>query len=696
MALELIEILKTKYPSSTDFSFCVNEAAARQGSNSEDCGIFVLKQIQSKLETGYWCDSFSVQQITQSRKYWTQYFENLMTPNTTLNLPQQPPSYEIPTAPPQSPPPIFFNLTPSTNGRTSAKRNPRKSRGGSGLSPIKKKPRHDRRIDCDKCGVNLLEHNLSRHMQKHCKNRTNSPSSTNEQSTSSQSENVSTQTTLLELVKEFKELRVAITTKLSFSPPSEEQEKLKIISSLRDVHEIVSIRDELQLHYTHTNPDPDGIACVVCTLSHHEKTAKHIGVVKYDFTLGTSFDEGAALPAQFRSLRQHIVNHLSSNTHLRKLEVKEKVALELKKNEEAGICLGLSAYFSLLVGKNHKIYEKLIQLDSLKKHQVGELNHSRMFVSKMVPHIYDNLRKSILSKLSTVLKGTGRPTSLSMICDKYTLFHRPHGLIGVNMYLDGKIKTLFLSAQIIRDHTAVGYSQLFLQAARTHFDSDWEERLISICTDGAILQLNFKTHFNLAIQSDVNAHEYISYHWDYAHLHELGQKDAKEKTASRWVVDLEAKMTLIMNDIGHGKAYVELEGMGTGFRTPRPFSKTRWASYAVQVYNGFRQNYARIYDFYNDSGSDKLDTINNVPFIVQFTALNDIFSQSSAFSKTLQLNDLFSWEKDKVVAKFLNTLDNMAMMLEPPISIQNLGIYKGELNIPIVLLSKICSFFYSM
>jgi len=95
----------------------------------------------------------------------------------------------------------------------------------------------------------------------------------------------------------------------------------------------------------------------------------------------------------------------------------------------------------------------------------------------MLDHHYEELRKEGSKQLHEDLSGTGRPTPLTLIADKYTPNRRTLDIVGANVYLNGSLETLYLDGQVVQDHTGRGIAKgIFAAAQKMYGDDTWKQR----------------------------------------------------------------------------------------------------------------------------------------------------------------------------------------------------------------------------
>jgi hypothetical protein len=122
-----------------------------------------------------------------------------------------------------------------------------------------------------------------------------------------------------------------------------------------------------------------------------------------------------------------------------------------------------------------------VAIDSAKGIDVGEKNHSRKYAAEMTNYFYDELLKEVRLQLNEPLPGTGRPSPVSLIADKYTPNRRTLDIVGGNVYVEGEMETLYFDVEVVKDHTGEGIAKGIASAAtKVYGNTEWKTRLISV------------------------------------------------------------------------------------------------------------------------------------------------------------------------------------------------------------------------
>lgn len=95
-------------------------------------------------------------------------------------------------------------------------------------------------------------------------------------------------------------------------------------------------------------------------------------------------------------------------------------------------------------------------------------------------------------------------------------------------------------------------------------------------------------------------------------------------------------------------------------RVPGHFSDTRFATYSHEVIRKFLHNYEFYYRHLNKEQEDKLDQMDNAPFLFSCAALSDVYEVIGKTSNAVQKSGIPSWEVSSVLKTYINTLEKMS------------------------------------
>ena len=178
---------------------------------------------------------------------------------------------------------------------------------------------------------------------------------------------------------------------------NEHQQLLKEARSLEDLE---------ALGFIHT-PWMEVFQCGMCCkgASYSAELESQFGFFAYSASEhGLSFQEKYILP--FRSLKTSLREHMGSTTHRDHLKQKADQQLLgdrlLSRNQEVGLRVGRTAYHVFKDGLSLHQFEALLLLQQRNGTDMGEINHSKMFASRLWPHMAAAIKDGVSHHLATV------------------------------------------------------------------------------------------------------------------------------------------------------------------------------------------------------------------------------------------------------------------------------------------------------
>lgn len=289
-------------------------------------------------------------------------------------------------------------------------------------------------------------------------------------------------------LKKVKDLHVDSTSINTKSTPIQiyNEKDLDSACAAKSIDDIMDRLNNWKLHFSNETMKekeiPDGLYCIYCSTEISESKGA-IGVIHYDFLFGDNFKRSDFLPREFRNLKGKIRGHMESSYHAEK--VTEKMKLDkivrdkdfLKRNERTGLVCARNAYKAIYSNHSYLSYEVEIAKDAANKVDVGELNHSADFCSDMVDCFYGCLTSRFREQILTPLRGTGRPSPMTLIFDKYTPMHRTLNIVASNVYISGSLHTVFLDCPVVRHHNAQGLADnLSCSVEKVYGGCEWKKR----------------------------------------------------------------------------------------------------------------------------------------------------------------------------------------------------------------------------
>ena len=140
------------------------------------------------------------------------------------------------------------------------------------------------------------------------------------------------------------------------------------------------------------------------------------------------------LSVKFKSLKTHLFRHLESATHQSK--VKEDIAKDVllvkkeKREKKVGLTLGRIVYHIIYKGRPDSDFTSLVYLPAAGGSDVGDINHSFNFVTKLLPHLAEAVRRRLKMMFGTRLVATGCLPPVALMADKATHQRETRQLVG--------------------------------------------------------------------------------------------------------------------------------------------------------------------------------------------------------------------------------------------------------------------------
>ena len=116
------------------------------------------------------------------------------------------------------------------------------------------------------------------------------------------------------------------------------------------------------------------------------------------------------LSDKFRNLKKHMLSHLESKTHQSKSKENEeeaaKWAKHVRRNSAVGVTVARLAYFGIYKGRPDEDFTNLVYLSAAGGSDVGDINHSKKFVTGFLPHLAGAVRRRMKEMLGKRLEAT--------------------------------------------------------------------------------------------------------------------------------------------------------------------------------------------------------------------------------------------------------------------------------------------------
>ena len=132
---------------------------------------------------------------------------------------------------------------------------------------------------------------------------------------------------------------------------------------------------------------------------------------------GVEHEKEKVQSRQLRHLKEHMISHLKSQKHQANIENQKK---------EAVITHRRATKIEKLV-VDHKLpyllFEHFLPILSLNSIDIGQINHSEMFLRRILNPCYKEPQKRLSNYLNQDLSCTGHPRPVTLLLDKGTIKH---------------------------------------------------------------------------------------------------------------------------------------------------------------------------------------------------------------------------------------------------------------------------------
>lgn len=453
--------------------------------------------------------------------------------------------------------------------------------------------------------------------------------------------------------------------------------RLLLISSAKSIDDILKHGHELR-----SNISQNIVYCSDCY-----EPGKSAGTFSYDFALGQDFSK-KSVPREFINLKAHIGRHLTHKTHIensKEKDIERKLQKSLTQRQyRVGMNLGRQAYKILKCGDSYLQYETDVSVLEAQGVDVGNLNHSRKFVKEFSKSVSKTLMTQVEKLTNEPLAATGRPSPISIIGDKITPNRRTMQIVGYQGYIGKKVQPLIAGVPALQGEDGRSVTSTL----RDGLDSlkipqkEQPSRIVGGAFDGEYFHLGVPQHLmNMMLVPEENR-DWYSFQWDPAHILELAEADALNSAKCQPAKQVISTISDVSKSFSYGKSFRELlqeaalefnneekdEGClanTSSLRMPGHFSETRFATYSSAVIDKWLNNYSYYYKVMNKNKDDKLDKIDNAPFIFSCGGLRDTYSVLGNMSNAFQKSNIPSWEVSSIYETHINVFNKMEESLDP-------------------------------
>ena len=343
------------------------------------------------------------------------------------------------------------------------------------------------------------------------------------------------------------------------------------------------------------------LVCLTCEKSESDK----YGIF---MTADIEFDNLPTKSRKFRNLQTNILAHLHSEFHIKQEEMSQKAEEDERrkrqKNREIGRKLGSLAYFIYYNKLPFLFFEKILPWMALVEINIGQVNHSEIFLRRLLEPCFSELKKRLQQHLNKPLPCTDELRPFNLTADKGTIKHDCNQvtMIRTPALKNGHIfEKFFIAHPEVHCHKGFEISELLLKACSEQLNMPIEEirrRFSGGCFDGQYIRLNVKKHLGelLHLPDDFLEDAIL---WDTAHRLELASDDAKKGKKDQrgnwiikpapWLQELDSVLQHIMTKFRFGANHSDLrqiaKEMGLTFLEFCLFSDTRFIEYVHRTYD---------------------------------------------------------------------------------------------------------------
>ena len=354
-------------------------------------------------------------------------------------------------------------------------------------------------------------------------------------------------------------------------------------------------------HHLVASPDENALYCDVCVTNFTGELLKRqaVGTFRYPFQIGSTFSTKDVLPSRFRTLKEAVTRHFTSNKHLSALEKRAaEQGAEIARKGEAGT-IGMrvwrTAFHVLRKSHSQSEFEELIVLQHRNGLDMGNINHSKKVMAKA----RDLFAEVMLSMLT---KHISFQPCISLLADKVTICRRTVDITAVITVipdaLPGQmIQSFVIGAPVVKGHDGESLAEE-LQGTVSAIGVTSTEKLAAISTDGQYHHARVPEKLMKNITRDdpcaPSTPPCVPAVWDEAHLLNLAEDDARKKPTNVWVDGVIDRSSAITKRFSMGKGLEDLlkteKRIGQKVLRPKTWSYTRFAPHAASVIRVFIHN----------------------------------------------------------------------------------------------------------
>ena len=423
------------------------------------------------------------------------------------------------------------------------------------------------------------------------------------------------------------------------------------------------------------------LVCMICNPSNAPlPQSKENG--RFDY-IEFSLDSEGKMTKEFRNLKVAIKRHMKyQQNHLQQLKQvsikEEKEKIKMQRNYEIGMRCGRIAYSGFKKGSSYRTFETNVLLAVQNGLDMGEINNSKNFPEKFLPHVTKEVNKLVGEFFQNRLKQTGFLPAMNIQADKGTNVHRSRQFTTAVVVVpdsENLLVNIYLGQPVVKDHTAVGLASSIRGEIERNFIKS--EQIEGFSGDGQYIKWNVPQ----ILQTQMNlSHTFIA-SWDP--LHRSGVVDTHIRKDSKffWMVDVQNLCKSIYTKFNWGKNYEHLievcEELEVRMAKLANFSTTRFSNSIKNVTINVRKDFKAIIKCLHDIVKDLKDkpstenntkcedaerilkAIENKQFVLYLSGISDLYEIFGEVANVCQTVDLLPHERYDITVAIIEKFKKM-------------------------------------
>ena len=316
------------------------------------------------------------------------------------------------------------------------------------------------------------------------------------------------------------------------------------------------------------------------------------GIFEYDFRCGVQFPPGKKLHQKFKGLKTTVFSHFSSPKHkLAEAHLEQVNAKESRFDagcSEAAERVLRAAYHVTMQSGSHKSFERLLVMLHKCGLDIGDKNHS----AGMMVRARDAFYTVMLERLADIIRNE---PCVAVLADKVTLNKRTVDITAVNLVMpdapaEEMLQNFVIAAPVVQDHSGEGLASE-LKDSLSRVGVARPTQVSAFGGDGQYHHLGVPEKLAQALHSNNEEAFAMLAVWDPSHLMHLGEQNARSAVNCAWVYETINSMDVISQRFRYGAGFESFRGNDAEKpRTLKPWSETRFAAHAADVFSSFLGN----------------------------------------------------------------------------------------------------------